>query len=100
MNVTGPLDEPSVQGRAHFRNLVYRGITIDRLDSGLQISEDGVTLRGLTAARNQTRLQGEIQLPLQRWKLSHSSPMEIKLNLQNADAEEIQQLVAWSRRFR
>jgi translocation and assembly module TamB len=92
VEIDGPMDAPVIRGTASLRNLVFRGVTIDRVDGSFSLAEDGLTLEKIAANRGQTTLRGEGRIPLDEWKLSESGRVSARLQLVNADAAELQQL--------
>lgn len=100
VRVSGPIDRPRINGQFDLRNLVYRGVTIDRIESDVALSETGLTLGRIRAARGQTTLRGDLRIPLERWQISFTAPVAAKLELRNADAAELQQLAGLPPRFK
>ena len=87
--VTGPLDNPRVEGQATVTNVVYEQRKIDTATADFALTRDGVDARSFSAAQGPIQVDGSGSLRLQNWKAGNRSPLTAKVNVRGATIEQL-----------
>ena len=87
--VTGPLDNPRVDGHGTVTNLIYDNNAIDSLTADFSLTRDGLEARSLNATQGPFKVDGSGSLRLLDWKASNQSALTAKLTLRGAKIETL-----------
>jgi translocation and assembly module TamB len=68
--VSGPIESPTIQGRAVMTHFEYGGYIFDRAEGDVTISGAGVTARNLVATKDQVRAVGSLDVAFREWRTS------------------------------
>jgi translocation and assembly module TamB len=83
--VTGPLDDPSVAGRAAARNLHHAGQILDSITADITASRTGISSTRAEIAWQGSRLRASGSVSLANWRVTPQSLVNGNLDIANAD---------------
>ncbi|MGJ5813827.1 translocation/assembly module TamB domain-containing protein [Paludibaculum fermentans] len=90
--VSGPLNDPRIQGRASMVNVVYESVLFQQAGADFQLSRDRLELTGLELRRNEAVTNGRLALGLRNWTPDSGSSLDSSLELKNASLADLLQL--------
>lgn len=82
--VTGPLEDPTVQGRGSISRFVFEGHTIDRAEASVLVRSSGVSVKNASVAKDQMRAAGALEVGFQEWEPDPSQPVSGAVTLRAA----------------
>ena len=88
-SVTGPLDNPRIDGRAMLTHVVYGEHEVDSVAADFALTRDGIDARSLNLAQGAITVEGNGSLRFQNWKATDQSPLTAKVNLRGATIEKL-----------
>ncbi|MCS7316029.1 MAG: translocation/assembly module TamB [Bryobacteraceae bacterium] len=83
--VHGSLAQPRISGRLWVEGLRVQGQALDALETEVEASPEGLSLRGLRLATPDLVATGALSLGLEHWRASRTSPFSATLSFQSAD---------------
>jgi len=89
--VTGPLDDPQVQGRLRLTRFLLEGRSFDALEADLAVSRRAAAVSNLSLEKKTMRLTGAFKAGLRDWEPDPSQPLSGDLSLR---APNLTQLLA------
>ncbi|HEY3744530.1 MAG TPA: translocation/assembly module TamB domain-containing protein [Bryobacteraceae bacterium] len=87
--VSGPLENPQVDGRATLTNFVYDQQSIDNVSAEFSLTRERLSARSFTAAQGDLKLDGTGSAQLRDWQFSTKNPLTASVNLHNAKIEKL-----------
>lgn len=87
--VTGPLEDPRIQGRVAASSFVYEGRKVDRLEAAVTASGDRVRMEDLLVRQRRMRLTGSFEAGLRNWSTTPEAPLSGSLTLRAPDLAEL-----------
>ena len=88
-SVTGPLENPQIDGHATLTTVVYEGRTVDSVTADFSLRRDGLDAPAFSATQGVVKLDGSGGLRLQNWKASSQSPLTAKVTLSGATIQQL-----------
>ncbi len=87
--VTGKLDDPRIQGRAHATHVTWQGHSVDALAGEIDLGASGIIVRGGSVEQGALRLEGSGSLALREWKVQDGCAIAASGTLRDAPAAEL-----------
>ena len=87
--ITGPLDNPQIDGQGTLTNVLVQDRLIDSVTAVLSANRDHFEARTLTAAQAPITVEGSATVKLMNWKATNDSPLTAKLTATGATIEKV-----------
>jgi translocation and assembly module TamB len=87
--VTGPLDDPAIEGHVKVTNFVAAGRQIDRAEADVAVASTGLAARHATVARLGMRAAGDLRVDFHDWKPADSSPLSGNVALRSPHLADV-----------
>jgi translocation and assembly module TamB len=73
--VSGPLKNPTVQGRVSISRFVFEGHTIAQAEASVVVRDSGVSVKNAIVTKDQMRAAGSLEVGFQDWEPDPSQPV-------------------------
>ena len=87
--VSGPMKNPTIQGRARMTRFVYDGRLVDRAEADVVASSAGVTARNATVSKDQMQAAGWVEVGLLDWRAAADRPVTGAIRAQAAEVAAV-----------
>ncbi len=86
--ISGPLNNPAIQGHAVATNLVWEKRKFDRAEADINVTRNGVAARNATVQLGRIRGSGAVQVGLRGWKAPPEEPFTGSFTAQAPNAAD------------
>lgn len=90
--VTGPIDDPVIEGTLTAQSALYEGVHLERMETQFTATRSELILRGLQLAQNGARATGNARVGLSDWKPAPSLPLQLQLTARGIDLKQLARL--------
>lgn len=90
--ITGPLNDPRLQGRVTMTNVVYETVLFQRAAAEFAGTRNRLELSGVELHRNEAELSGRLTVGLRNWKPGPDSTLAGGLDLKSAKLADLLQV--------